>query len=399
MSKKAIVCVDDEPMVLTSLRDQLESAFGEQYHYEFAESATEAFEVIDELHERSFEILIIVSDWLMPGMKGDELLCWIHRKSPETLTILLTGHANMEAVSHAINAANLHRYVSKPWDQDNLLLIVNEAIQEFIHAKLIQEHQRELETLNASLEQKVAERTRKLEANNRLLQAANRELSDFAYIVSHDLKAPLRGMMQLVNWLIEDYASLFDEKARQYADLLLKQAKRMDNLINGILGYSRVGYAAVKDEPLDLSALLPEVLDRLAMPPHIRVTLPPELPVIVGDKTRISQVFQNVIGNAVKYHDKPTGCVEIGCCDDGDQWKFSVADNGPGIDPQYHAKIFQMFQTLRPSDDHESTGIGLTIVKKIVEDVYGGKIWVESAVGQGSIFWFTFPKQGGRHEP
>ena len=121
MSKKAIVCVDDEPMVLTSLRDQLESAFGEQYHYEFAESATEAFEVIDELHERSFEILIIVSDWLMPGMKGDEFLLRIHQRFPNIVTVMLTGEAAQDAIDRAYRDAQLHRCLRKPWTQEELI--------------------------------------------------------------------------------------------------------------------------------------------------------------------------------------------------------------------------------------------------------------------------------------
>jgi signal transduction histidine kinase len=118
--------------------------------------------------------------------------------------------------------------------------------------------------------------------------------------------------------------------------------------------------------------------------------------VIVGDKIRIAQVFQNLIGNAIKFMDKPQGDVKVGCVDAGDYWQFSVVDNGPGIDPQYHEKIFQIFQTLRPRDEQESTGIGLSIVKKIVE-FYSGKVWVESEPGKGSTFFFTLPKGGGEH--
>jgi two-component system, LuxR family, sensor kinase FixL len=242
----------------------------------------------------------------------------------------------------------------------------------------------EIRTLNAELEQRVRERTAKLEA-------ANKELQSFAYVVSHDLKAPLRNIAQLATWLVEDYAQAFDAKGKEYAALLLDRVKRMDNLINGVLEYSRIGCVVGKEEPIDLNALLSEVVDIFAPPPHIRIALQPSLPMIVSDKTRITQVFQNLIGNAIKFMDKPQGEIAVSCADDGASWCFSVTDNGPGIDPKYHDKIFQIFQTLHPRDEVESTGIGLTIVKKIVE-LYGGKIGIESEIGKGSTFWFTLPK-------
>jgi two-component system sensor histidine kinase/response regulator len=392
MNIPVILCVDDEALVLEALTEQLHQRIGEAYAIETAESGEEALAFLQELLAEGTEIPIAIVDYLMPGMKGDELLRHVHRQSPQTLTILLTGHADVEAVGNAINTARLHRYVPKPWEQEDLIVIVNEAIQEFIHAKLIQEHQHALETLNASLEQKVADRTQELEASNRLLQSANRELNDFAYIVSHDLKAPLRGISHLADWLAQDYAHAFDDQGKEMLSLLNNRVKRMDNLINGILEYSRIGRVMSKDEPIDLNTLLRDVLDTLSPPPTIHVEIVHEFPVIVGDKIRIAQVFQNLIGNAIKFMDKPQGEVKIGCVDAGAHWQFSVTDNGSGIDPQYHEKIFQIFQTLRPRDEQESTGIGLSIVKKIVE-FYSGKVWVESEVGKGSTFFFTFLKQ------
>jgi PAS domain S-box-containing protein len=243
-----------------------------------------------------------------------------------------------------------------------------------------------LRTLNAELEQRVHERTTELEA-------ANRELKDFAYVVSHDLKSPLRAISRLVQWIVEDYAGAFDAKGHEMAELLIGRVKRMDNLIDGVLEYSRIGRVIGSAEPIDVNMLLRDVLDTLAPPPAIRITISPELPVMIGDKIRITQVFQNLIGNAIKFIDKPQGEITIVCADAGEFWTFSVADNGPGIDPKHHEKIFQIFQTLHPRDEQESTGIGLTIVKKIVE-LYGGKIWVESTVGQGSTFCFTWKKAG-----
>jgi signal transduction histidine kinase len=129
----------------------------------------------------------------------------------------------------------------------------------------------------------------------------------------------------------------------------------------------------------------------VAPPDNIKVTIENELPTIKSEETRIMQVFQNLISNAVKYMDKPNGTIKIGCAEENGFWKFSVADNGPGIEEQHFERIFKIFQTLNSQDNFESTGIGLTVIKKIVE-MYGGKIWVESEVGQGSTFYFTLPK-------
>jgi signal transduction histidine kinase len=145
---------------------------------------------------------------------------------------------------------------------------------------------------------------------------------------------------------------------------------------------------------VDLNELVPQVVDMLAAPEHITITIRDELPVVLCEQTRILQVFQNLLSNAIKYMDKPQGLITVGCTGEAEQWTFSVSDNGPGIDEKYHDRIFQLFQTLAPRDDYESTGIGLTLVKKIVE-LYRGKVWVESRLGAGSTFFFTLPKTQG----
>lgn len=240
-------------------------------------------------------------------------------------------------------------------------------------------------TNNAELESRVRERTAQLEA-------ANKELQSFAYVVSHDLKAPLRGIARLTQWLVQDHAAAFDDKGKEMAGLLVNRVQRMDNLIEGILEYSRIGRMIGKEEAINLNQLLRDVIDLLAPPDQIRIEIQADFPTIVGDKTRLEQVFQNLIGNAMKFMDKPAGLIQINWSDTGTLWRFQVADNGPGIEARYHEKIFQIFQTLRPRDEEENTGIGLSIVKKIVE-LYGGRIWVESTPGQGSTFIFTLPKQ------
>ena len=259
-----------------------------------------------------------------------------------------------------------------------------------IFTDISQRKRTEVEILrfNVELEQRVHQRTIQLEA-------ANKELQSFVYAASHDLKAPLRGINSLASWIQTDYATAFDAKGRELLDLLVNRVKRMDSLIDGILDYSRIGRVHEPRERLDLHVAVQDVIDLLAPPEHIHIRLENTLPVIIAERAWITRVFQNLLRNAIKFLDKPQGTITIRCEDAGADWRFSVADNGPGIDPKYHDKIFRIFQTLKPRDELESTGIGLSIVKKIVE-VWGGKIWVESEMGKGSTFLFTLPKQRER---
>ncbi len=224
------------------------------------------------------------------------------------------------------------------------------------------------------------------------LEIANNELNDFAYIVSHDLKAPLRAIGSLSQWLYSDYKDKFDHEGKAQLDLLVNRVYRMQNLIDGILEYSRVGRIQKEKVTIDPNLLLREIIDSLSPPSHIRIVIDRPLPLIHYEKTSIRQVFSNLIGNAIKYMDKPEGEIHIGCEQDGNYWKFFVQDNGPGIDKKYYDLIFQIFQTLNARDTIESTGIGLSIVKKIIE-TYCGKVWIESELGKGSTFYFTIPIQ------
>jgi signal transduction histidine kinase len=224
------------------------------------------------------------------------------------------------------------------------------------------------------------------------LKEKNEELSHFAYVVSHDLKAPLRGIRLITEWLCEDYGDKLGEEAKEQMALLQGRVNRMHNLIDGVLQYSRVGRIKEDVVEVNLNGLIPTIVDAIAPPENIQVTVQSDLPTITGEKTRITQVFQNLLSNAVKFMDKPQGRIHVGCVEEADFWRFSVADNGPGIEEKHFERIFRIFQTLSPKDEHESTGIGLTLAKKIVE-LYGDRIWVESEVGKGSTFFLTLPKR------
>jgi two-component system, LuxR family, sensor kinase FixL len=224
------------------------------------------------------------------------------------------------------------------------------------------------------------------------LKKSNQELRSFAHVIAHDLKSPLRGIGTLAGGLIRKYDKLLDDEGKNQLRLLIIRVKRMGDFIDGILRYSEIGHFIEELQDVDISALLSEIIGESAIPENFEISITQDLPVVRCQRLRLKQVFQNLMSNAIKYIDKPKGKIEIGCTEDNEFWQFSVSDNGCGIKEQYFEKIFEIFQTLAPRDKTENTGIGLTIVKKIVE-TYGGKVWLNSTLGQGSTFYFTLPKR------
>ncbi len=242
----------------------------------------------------------------------------------------------------------------------------------------------EVTRLNRDLERRVAARTAELER-------ANRELKDFAYVVSHDLKAPLRGINQLVNWLRNDYRDVINQEGRDHMGLIVDRVRRMNQLIEGVLEYSRLGRVSGHRELTDCNEIIEEIREMIMPPENITIRIENRLPFIEMERVRLEQIFQNLVVNAVQQMNEAGGEVTILSKDDGAFWQFCVSDNGPGIDVRYHEKIFKIFQTLGNREERGGTGIGLTLVKKIIENL-GGEIWLESEVGHGSSFFFTIPK-------
>lgn len=233
---------------------------------------------------------------------------------------------------------------------------------------------------------------RMLTQTSTVLETRNRELDQFAYVISHDLKAPMRAIANLSQWLEEDLADKLTEDTHHQMNLLRGRVHRMESLIDGLLQYSRVGRVASQLGTVSVETLLHSIVDLLAPSPGFELVLPPNLPTFKTETLRLEQVFANLISNAIKH----SGCadcrVEVMVQDRGTAYEFAVKDNGPGIDPQYHDRIFVIFQTLEARDKVESTGIGLSLVKKIVEG-QGGRVWVESRLGEGATFRFTWMKK------
>lgn len=218
---------------------------------------------------------------------------------------------------------------------------------------------------------------------------SNEALQEYAHIVSHDLKSPLRSIDALVNWIKEDNKDLFDQNSLKNFNLIETTLERMEQLISDVLHYSKVDVEDIKEIDIDLNHILEDIISVLYIPSHMNVKIQKTLPSIKGDKIKLRQVFENLLTNAIKFSDKSKGLIEIDFSAKENHYEFSIKDNGIGIDKKYHDKIFKIFHTLNKSKD--STGIGLSIVKKIV-GLHGGDIWLESELNNGTTFYFTLKK-------
>ena len=253
-----------------------------------------------------------------------------------------------------------------------------EGVEERNLANYISQQAEQLIAVNKKQEQLLSE-----------LATQNQELNDYAHIVSHDLKSPLRSIEALVSWLKEDYGDAIGEEGRVQMNLIVTHLEKMDALITGILNYSSIDKEVRTERHIDLNDLVNETVHMMQIPDHINVKIH-KLPTITADRFKIQQLFQNLIGNAVASFDTPSkGIIDIIARDLDNGYQFEIKDTGKGINPAYFKKIFQVFQKLE--SDTMGTGIGLSIVKKIVS-FYGGKIWLDSEEGTGTTFYFTLPK-------
>tara|TARA_R110002110_G_scaffold415807_1_gene656448 strand:- start:62418 stop:64154 length:1737 start_codon:yes stop_codon:yes gene_type:complete len=223
------------------------------------------------------------------------------------------------------------------------------------------------------------------------LEKSNKELEQFAYVTSHDLKAPLRGIENIVTWIEEDSIHLLDRNSKEHFAKLKIRVDRMNNLIKGILEYSKVGFMDRTDlEEIQTLSIIKDIKEQYCSDDKIKIQVNTKLPAIRGVPLHFKQVLENLISNSVKYNNKEQTIIEISHIYYQNKMEFIIQDNGPGINQQFHSKIFELFHTLHSKDEFESTGVGLSIVKKIIEE-NGGEIWLESQEGYGTKFYFSWP--------
>lgn len=240
------------------------------------------------------------------------------------------------------------------------------------------------------LERELVEKTERLEESNR-------KLEEFSHVVSHDLKEPLRTIEIFGGYLLEDYPQALGEEGAGYLRAMRRSAARMKHLIDDLLKLSSIGAQRDLLEEIDLSDLLAEVRENLeGALAQVELRIAPDLPKVMANRTRLAELFSNLISNAIKYNGKEHKLIELAWQREAEGYHFSVRDNGIGIDERYLDKIFELFERLDPGDDYESTGAGLAICKRIVQEL-GGRIWAESPAGEGSVFHFTLPR--GSYKP
>lgn len=390
MKKKPIIMiVDDEKVVLDSLKTELKEQFQNRYLIETAEGGYDALELFRELIADQYEIPVVVSDYIMPDLKGDDLLRYIHEFSPETKKIMLTGQADVQAVANAVNYAMLYRFIGKPWNKEDLALTIQSGLNSYYDAKYIEEQNNEIRELNKNLDIKVQERTKELvEA----LAAKNK----FFSIISHDLKNPLSILLTSEEMLLEYFDSYEKEEIKDLVEKMHVGTKRISDLLLNLLSWSRSQTGNIPFNPglFNLNELLLENKELLASNAEnkrisIELELNPELSNIFADKNMINTVVRNLLSNAIKFT-PVSGKVSVKSMKVNDHYIISISDNGVGISPENQEKLFKVgknFST-KGTEKETGTGLGLLLCKEFIEK-HNGKIWVESLTGVGSTFLFS----------
>ena len=221
------------------------------------------------------------------------------------------------------------------------------------------------------------------------LEKQNQSLNEYAHVVSHDLKSPLRSIHSLITWIKEENEANFNPTTEEYFTLIQRKVEKMNHLIQGILTYSKIDKVHIVNEEVDLNDLVQNILNMVFVPEHIEIKIANKLPTIKADGFRMQQLFQNLINNAINFNDKPNGLVEIACVEKEGHFVFSIKDNGVGISKKNHEKRFFIFESI--AQDDKSSGIGLSIVKRILDNS-NEKIWLDSQENKGTTFFFTLRK-------
>lgn len=361
-----LLVVDDEIRLMTALRDTLRD---EGYEVLGVSTAADA---LTSLRTTSFDLLL--TDLTMPQMDGIALLNAALKIDPQLVGIVITGHGTIETAVEAMKAGAFD-YVLKPFKLSAILPVLNRALAV-----------RRLRRQNEELQKRVAERTHELET-------ANRELESFSSSISHDLRAPLRTIIGFSEVVEKDCHALLPPQSQRHLQTIVATAARMNQLIDDLLQFSRFNRQELSRQPVVTSRLVEEVVREIRLQTagqEVRVELG-ALPDCQADAALLRQVFINLLSNAFKFtRGKNPRVVEVGSQQSAGEVIYFVRDNGAGFDMRYAGKLFAIFQRMHRAEAFEGTGVGLSIVQRIIHR-HGGRIWAEAEVGKGATFYFTLP--------
>ncbi len=339
---------------------------------------------LESLAQEHFHAVLL--DVEQPKVDALEALAELRASAPDVPVVVLTGFEDEGLVLAAIQRGAQDHVAKNRLDGRVLGRAICHAIERKRAEVQLLRHARKVEAANAHIEKQA----RELEARAEQLDRINRELDDFAYIASHDLKEPLRGIAAYCEMLLEDYQGKLDAEGQRRLNTVVRLCSRLENLIGDLLTYCRVGGSRPNETQVDLNVVVQDVLETLRPAIDRRgasVQVNGRLPCVAGDATLISMLLSNLVSNGMKFNEHPHPQVEIGCLPT-EPPAFYVRDDGIGIDPTHHEEIFTIFRRLHTRKKYEGTGAGLTIVRKIVE-AHGGRCWLESAPGAGSTFLLT----------
>jgi signal transduction histidine kinase len=391
MSKPVILCVDDDKVILFALKQQLKRHFQTDYCLETVESGEEAIEIVEELLEMHIDLPLVISDQIMPGMKGHEVLKQIHALSPKTFNILLTGQSDAEAVGSAVNSANLYRYLSKPWNTADLNLTVKEALRAYYQ-------ERRLTQFYANLEKEVAKKTHELNEKNHALIELNQKKNEFLGIAAHDLKNPLSAIQGYAEMIKSDFDDMPKEEIIDIINKIHISSRQMFELVKNLLDVNaiEVGKQELSLTNLDIKPLLQTLVEyyhQKAAQKNIQLQCKctEKQYYVRAEKNTVYQILDNLLSNAVKYS-PPNKYISVCLAKNNEYIYCKIRDQGPGFSDEDKPKLFGQFTRLsaKPTGGEHSTGLGLFIVKKLVEAMQG-KVWCESQLGQGTTFIVKLP--------
>ena len=410
MEKIVILCVDDEPTVLNSLKIDLRRALGQTCFIETAQGGEETLELLGELQADGYQLAVVIADYIMPGLKGDELLKRIHETHPNAINIMLSGQADLDAVARSIEHARLYRFMSKPWRVDDLTLTAEKALQLYRSSRQIEANNAEiyqlntdLTVLNNNLEAQVTHRTEQLRQSIQELEVLSQLKDDFLHAVSHDLRTPVAGMLMVLRRLQNKTVDFTPELpqsvaiARETLDRLVQGSERQLKLLETLV---EAHFSDIHGIPMTLEQVhLPTLIHQIALDYEswlqeqqatIHVEVDENLTAVYADPLQLRRIFENIITNACK-HNRPGIEITLRAFQDGSKMRCEIRDNGVGMNQEECNRLFDRYaRGGARSTRSVGLGLGLFLCRQIIQE-HDGEIYAKSGLGEGLTVWFTLP--------